>query len=367
MSYYALPGILGTLMSQTVTLCPRLVFVSIVTLVFGNNECSPPEIELSRTGQYQVIPSYGCCLTSISSVPLVTSSVRPWVQSLLSTASATAAIFSGGVGGNPQKMAANSDTNPKRRKFMVPSLSAIRDEQDHGNVSKKVVLFGQQKEEEPAQQGKTNKATRSSRLRSGTGKAAAVASEDSNGVQRNVLLSRKLSQKAGIAQLHQQALTGAGRQALVPAQVGSKEHTTDVDPPSEDAEIEAASLHGTGEDDPESRPKAASTAAGTVVNQKPHAIVVNPVQRANSVMKYIVNVPWEVDDIVPDFILGRTTCAFFLRCVCVCVCVCVCFYFSCMLVAPISHAGSAFVIVCASAVYATTPSILTIFMSGWSD
>ena len=41
MSYYALPGILGTLMSQTVTLCPRLVFVSIVTLVFGNNECSP--------------------------------------------------------------------------------------------------------------------------------------------------------------------------------------------------------------------------------------------------------------------------------------------------------------------------------------
>ena len=47
MSYYAFPGILGTLMSQTVTLCPRLVFVSIVTLVFGNNECSPPSSHYS--------------------------------------------------------------------------------------------------------------------------------------------------------------------------------------------------------------------------------------------------------------------------------------------------------------------------------
>jgi hypothetical protein len=30
-------------------------------------------------------------------------------------------------------------------------------------------------------------------------------------------------------------------------------------------------------------------------------------------MKYIKNVPWEVDDIVPDFILGHTACAMFLR------------------------------------------------------
>jgi hypothetical protein len=43
------------------------------------------------------------------------------------------------------------------------------------------------------------------------------------------------------------------------------------------------------------------------------AITVHPVQRSNPVMKYIKNVPWEVDDIVPDFILGHTACAMFLR------------------------------------------------------
>ena len=37
--YYALPGTLGTPMSQTVTLCPRLVFVSIIAPVLVNIEC----------------------------------------------------------------------------------------------------------------------------------------------------------------------------------------------------------------------------------------------------------------------------------------------------------------------------------------
>ena len=30
-------------------------------------------------------------------------------------------------------------------------------------------------------------------------------------------------------------------------------------------------------------------------------------------MKHIRNVPWEVGDIVPDFELGKTACALFLR------------------------------------------------------
>ena len=30
-------------------------------------------------------------------------------------------------------------------------------------------------------------------------------------------------------------------------------------------------------------------------------------------MKHIHNVPWELGDIVPDFVLGKTTCALFLR------------------------------------------------------
>ena len=31
-------------------------------------------------------------------------------------------------------------------------------------------------------------------------------------------------------------------------------------------------------------------------------------------MKHIRNVPWEIGNIAPDFVLGRITCALFLRC-----------------------------------------------------
>ena len=223
-------------------------------------------------------------------------------------------------------MAAKShESKSKRRKFTVPSLNTIRDEQDHGEASKKVLLFGLQKKDETTLHGETNKALDSSYARSEMGHS------EEDGVQRNTLLSRKLSQRAGIVQPNQLASAVGGRGQVptpVPTQGRSTEPPADVDPPSANTEVEAASLQVVGEVVPAgSRPKAGSSVAGTVVNRKPHAIVVNPVQRANSVMKYIVNVPWEMDDIVPDFILGRTTCAFFLRCVrmeCVCVCVCVC-------------------------------------------
>ena len=39
-----------------------------------------------------------------------------------------------------------------------------------------------------------------------------------------------------------------------------------------------------------------------------------PSQEDNPVMKHIRSVPWQVGDVVPDFVLGRTTCALFLRC-----------------------------------------------------
>lgn len=207
-------------------------------------------------------------------------------------------------------MAAKShESKSKRRKFTVPSLSTIRDEQEHGEVSKKVVLFGQKKKDQTTLHGKTNKALDSSYVRSETGNS------EEDGVQRNTLLSRKLSQRAGIVQPNQLASAVGGR-GQGATQGRSTEPPADVDPPSADTEGEAASLQVVGEVVPAgSRSKAGSSVAGTAVNRKPHAIVVNPVQRANSVMKYIVNVPWEMDDIVPDFIVGRTTCAFFLRCV----------------------------------------------------
>ncbi|CAH1101465.1 unnamed protein product [Psylliodes chrysocephalus] len=45
---------------------------------------------------------------------------------------------------------------------------------------------------------------------------------------------------------------------------------------------------------------------------KTHCILVNPKQRGNPLLKAIHNVPWEFDDIVPDYQMGLTTCALFL-------------------------------------------------------
>ncbi|XP_067317611.1 DNA excision repair protein ERCC-1-like [Anolis sagrei] len=45
---------------------------------------------------------------------------------------------------------------------------------------------------------------------------------------------------------------------------------------------------------------------------KHSSIIVSPRQRGNPVLKFIRNVPWEFGDIVPDYLLGQTTCALFL-------------------------------------------------------
>lgn len=41
-------------------------------------------------------------------------------------------------------------------------------------------------------------------------------------------------------------------------------------------------------------------------------IVVSTRQRGNPLLKHVRNVPWEFGDIVPDYVLGETCCAFFL-------------------------------------------------------
>ncbi|XP_031434294.1 DNA excision repair protein ERCC-1 [Clupea harengus] len=42
------------------------------------------------------------------------------------------------------------------------------------------------------------------------------------------------------------------------------------------------------------------------------SIIVSPRQRGNPILKFVRSVPWEFGDIVPDYVLGRTTCALFL-------------------------------------------------------
>ena len=68
-SYYALPGILGTLMSQTVTLCPRLVFVSIVTIylvimsVKKDSSMQGPLMKIVRHMHAELIVECSCLWT----------------------------------------------------------------------------------------------------------------------------------------------------------------------------------------------------------------------------------------------------------------------------------------------------------------
>ncbi|XP_069089001.1 DNA excision repair protein ERCC-1 isoform X2 [Pleurodeles waltl] len=45
---------------------------------------------------------------------------------------------------------------------------------------------------------------------------------------------------------------------------------------------------------------------------KGNCLVVSPRQRGNPILKFVRNVPWEFDDIVPDYVMGPTTCALFL-------------------------------------------------------
>ncbi|XP_044263146.1 DNA excision repair protein ERCC-1 [Tribolium madens] len=47
-------------------------------------------------------------------------------------------------------------------------------------------------------------------------------------------------------------------------------------------------------------------------SSRTHTVLVSPKQRGNPLLKSINSVPWEYEDIVPDYQMGRTTCALFL-------------------------------------------------------
>lgn len=45
---------------------------------------------------------------------------------------------------------------------------------------------------------------------------------------------------------------------------------------------------------------------------KSSSLIVNPRQRGNPILKFIRNVPWEFGEIVPDYLMGVSTCALYL-------------------------------------------------------
>ncbi|XP_015187186.1 PREDICTED: DNA excision repair protein ERCC-1 [Polistes dominula] len=48
------------------------------------------------------------------------------------------------------------------------------------------------------------------------------------------------------------------------------------------------------------------------INVRSNALLVSPKQKGNPLLKFIINIPWEYSDIVPDYVMGQTTCALFL-------------------------------------------------------
>ncbi|CAH0385304.1 unnamed protein product [Bemisia tabaci] len=53
--------------------------------------------------------------------------------------------------------------------------------------------------------------------------------------------------------------------------------------------------------------------SGSSSGSSGHAVLVNPKQRGNPILKSICNVPWEFNDgIIPDYVMGKTSCALFL-------------------------------------------------------
>lgn len=47
-------------------------------------------------------------------------------------------------------------------------------------------------------------------------------------------------------------------------------------------------------------------------NVKLNTLLVSPKQKGNPLLKFITNIPWEYSDIIPDYVMGKTTCALFL-------------------------------------------------------
>uniref|UniRef100_A0A674JYQ1 ERCC excision repair 1, endonuclease non-catalytic subunit n=1 Tax=Terrapene triunguis TaxID=2587831 RepID=A0A674JYQ1_9SAUR len=45
---------------------------------------------------------------------------------------------------------------------------------------------------------------------------------------------------------------------------------------------------------------------------KSNCIIVSARQRGNPILKFVRNIPWEFGEIVPDYVLGQSTCALFL-------------------------------------------------------
>ncbi|XP_067412644.1 DNA excision repair protein ERCC-1 isoform X2 [Emydura macquarii macquarii] len=89
-----------------------------------------------------------------------------------------------------------------------------------------------------------------------------------------------------------------------PASLGSGEGAASgMLPPGNEASTAPCSTSGSRDSDPSPTLKSGA---------KSNCIIVSPRQCGNPILKFVRNVPWEFGEIVPDYVLGQSTCALFL-------------------------------------------------------
>ncbi|XP_074873935.1 DNA excision repair protein ERCC-1 isoform X2 [Carettochelys insculpta] len=72
-------------------------------------------------------------------------------------------------------------------------------------------------------------------------------------------------------------------------------------PPRSEPSVLPPAAHGDSDSSPMLKP-----------GPKSNCIIVSPRQRGNPILKFVRNVSWEFGEIVPDYLLGQSTCALFL-------------------------------------------------------
>lgn len=61
-----------------------------------------------------------------------------------------------------------------------------------------------------------------------------------------------------------------------------------------------------------SKPETSMAIVRNSMANRTNTVLVNPKQKGNPLLKFMTNVLWEYSNIVPDYVMGKTTCALFL-------------------------------------------------------
>uniref|UniRef100_A0A182QC63 DNA excision repair protein ERCC-1 n=1 Tax=Anopheles farauti TaxID=69004 RepID=A0A182QC63_9DIPT len=85
----------------------------------------------------------------------------------------------------------------------------------------------------------------------------------------------------------------------------------EIPPAAKQTAVNVTKATGAAQEQPSTSSSSETPVVVAKVN-KSHCILVNPKQRGNPLLKAIQNIPWEYDDIVPDYVVGASACILFL-------------------------------------------------------